>query len=101
MGSNLPSTSLPPAPFSPSLSSFSTLSAPSVRGIKAAREFEAQLIGSLLDSLEKTFSALPGDNVSAAADNYNYLGTRALSDALAERGGFGIAQMIEPYLLPK
>jgi len=68
------------------------------RGPKAAREFEACLIGSLLESLEKTFAALPGEDALLGADDYNYLGTRALAGAVAARGGFGIAAMISRYL---
>jgi Rod binding domain-containing protein len=68
-----------------------------VRGAKAAREFEAQLIGSLLESMEKTFAALPGQSDVTGADDYSYLGTHALAEALAARGGFGIANMINRY----
>ena len=68
------------------------------RGEKAAREFEAQLIGSLLESLEKTFAAVPGDDAVPGSDDYNYLGTQALAQALADRGGFGIAAMISRHL---
>jgi|GEM_PF-3402301 Rod binding domain-containing protein len=68
------------------------------KGQKAAREFEAQLIGSVLESLEKTFAALPGPDAMAGEDDYNYLGTRALASALAAGGGFGIARMISEHL---
>ena len=68
------------------------------KGAKAACEFEAQLIGSLLESMEKTFSAVPGQDAMAGSDDYNYLGTRALAQAIAARGGFGIAAMLERYL---
>jgi Rod binding domain-containing protein len=68
------------------------------RGAKAAREFEAHLIGSLLESMEKTFASLPGEDAMPGADNYNYLGTQALAEALAARGGFGIAAMITRHL---
>lgn len=68
------------------------------RGRKAAREFEAQLIGSLLASFEKTFAALPGQDAMAEDDNYNYLGTQALARAMAEGGGFGIAELITSHL---
>jgi Rod binding domain-containing protein len=64
------------------------------RGAKAAREFETSLIGSLLESLEKTFATLPGENPIPGADDYNYLGSQALAQGLAARGGFGIAAMI-------
>jgi Rod binding domain-containing protein len=63
------------------------------RGAKAAREFEAHLLGSMLESMEKTFATVPGEDMPGA-DNYNYLGTQALSEALAAKGGFGIAAMI-------
>jgi Rod binding domain-containing protein len=71
---------------------------PTGRGAKAAREFEAQLIASLLESLEKTFAAVPGAESIPGADDYNYLGIRSLSTALAETGGFGIANMISRSL---
>lgn len=69
-----------------------------IRGAKAARDFEARLIGSLLESLEKTFGGLPGENSMPGADNYNYLGSQALAEGIADRGGFGIAAMIARYL---
>jgi Rod binding domain-containing protein len=69
------------------------------KGQKAAREFEAQLIGTVLESLEKTFATVPGQKAMAGEDNYNYLGTQALASALAAGGGFGIARMISPYLI--
>lgn len=67
-------------------------------GPKAAREFEAQLIGTVLESLEKTFAALPGQDSTAGEDDYNYLGTQALASAMAAGGGFGIAKMIAEHL---
>lgn len=68
------------------------------KGRKAAREFEAQLIGTVLESFEKTFATLPGQDEIAGEDNYNYMGTQAMASALAEGGGFGIAQMISAHL---
>jgi len=64
------------------------------KGAKAAREFEAQLIGTLLESLEKTLAALPGEDAMSGQDDYNYLGTQALASAIAAGGGFGIARLI-------
>lgn len=63
------------------------------RGTKAALEFEANLIASLLASMEKTFATVPGADL-AGADDYNYLGTQALATGVAARGGFGIAHLI-------
>lgn len=68
------------------------------RSAKAAHEFEASLIASLLSSLEKTFGSAPGESEIPGADSYNYLGTQALSEAIAARGGFGIARLITQHL---
>jgi len=68
------------------------------RGAKAAQEFEAHLLGSLLESLEKTFSTVPGEDASPGAEDYNYLGTQALAEGLAAHGGFGIAALIVRHL---
>jgi len=72
--------------------------AATLKGAKAAREFEANLIASLLESLEKTFATVPGQDSLPGADDYNYLGTQALAAGLAARGGFGIASMISEHL---
>ena len=82
------------------LSAAATLPATPVlgKGQKAAREFEAQLIGTVLESLEKTFADLPGQDAMAGSDDYNYLGTQALASALAAGGGFGIAHLITEHL---
>jgi Rod binding domain-containing protein len=68
------------------------------KGEKAAREFEAQLIGTVLESMEKTFAGLPGQDAIAGQDDYNYLGTQALASAVAAGGGFGIAKMIMKHM---
>ena len=68
------------------------------KGQKAAREFEAQLIGQMLGSMEKTFANLPGQGEVAGEDNYNYLGTQALASAIAAGGGLGIAKLIGQHL---
>lgn len=52
----------------------------------------------MLESLEKTFAALPGQDAIAGEDDNNYLGTQALASALAAGGGFGIARMIAQHL---
>lgn len=75
-----------------------TAPATATRGPKAAREFEASLVASLLESLEKTFASVPGEPGLPGADNYNYLGTKALADGIAAQGGFGIAALISRHL---
>jgi Rod binding domain-containing protein len=71
-----------------------TPAVPSSRGAKAAQQFEAQLIGSMLESMEKTFASLPGEDQLPGSDDYNYLGMHALAETLAAHGGFGIAALI-------
>jgi Rod binding domain-containing protein len=78
------SSAFPPLPATPALG----------KGQKAARDFEAQLIGMVLGPLEKTFAALPGQEAMAGQDDYDYLGIQALSSSLAAAGGFGIARLI-------
>jgi Rod binding domain-containing protein len=70
------------------------------RGAKAAREFESFLVGSLLESLEKTFATIPGDTDVPGQDEYSYLGRQALASAVTAAGGFGIAKMIQQHLSP-
>jgi len=90
--------SIPLSPLTTLPAELATPAAIPGRGAKAAREFEAHLIGSLLESLEKTFAAVPAESSLPGADDYNYLGTQALAEALAARGGFGIAKMICRHL---
>ena len=82
----------------PTVSPSLAVPSPSLRGARAARDFEASLIGSLLESMEKTFATLPGEDTMAGSDDYNYLGTQALAQAISARGGFGIAALISRYL---
>jgi Rod binding domain-containing protein len=89
------STGILPLSVSPQLATPGTVAA---RGAKAAQEFEAQLISSLVQSLEKTFAALPGKDSIAGSDDYSYLGAQALGQALAAAGGFGIGAMIQQHL---
>lgn len=89
MNSVLPLSSLPPD---------LARAFPGARGAQAARDFEASLIASVLESVEKTFSTIAGENTSAGPDDYNYLGTQALAQAIADHGGFGIAKLITQHL---
>src|SRR5258708_36905259 len=68
------------------------------KGAKAAREFEAQLIGTLLESLEKSFAAVPGQDAMAGGDDCNYPGTKALAWATVAGGSFRIARVISGRL---
>ena len=72
--------------------------APNSRGVHASRDFEASLIASVLQSAEKTFAALQGEDSFAGSENYDFMATQALAAAITARGGFGIADMISRYL---
>jgi Rod binding domain-containing protein len=67
---------------------------------RVAQEFESVLLGSLLRSMEQSFSSVPGEQSKpAGSEDYNFLATEALGSALAQRGGLGIADMIICNLL--
>ena len=62
---------------------------------KAAQDFEAVLLGSLLDSLQKTFDGSPkSEDAPTGSGDYGLMGTQALAAAMAARGGIGIARLI-------
>jgi len=64
---------------------------------KAARDFESVLLTSLFDSLQKTF-AWDHEDSSPGAGNYRLMATRAVADAVAANGGFGIGKFILRHL---
>jgi Rod binding domain-containing protein len=72
----------------------------SVKNEKAARDFEALLIGPVLDALQKTFAGDANDSKTPGASDYRQMGTQALSQAIAARGGLGIAQLVLRHLQP-
>jgi Rod binding domain-containing protein len=66
---------------------------------QAAREFEGQLLFSLLHSLEKSFSALPaGSDQNTEGSGYSDMATEALATALSNAGGLGIATLLVRHL---
>jgi Rod binding domain-containing protein len=70
---------------------------PRERMVKAAQEFEAQLLSTLLAPLEQSFSAVPG--AEAGADDYRAMGIQALAGALSGSGGIGIADLLVRQLV--
>lgn len=74
-------------------------SKPPSRTVKAAQEFEAQLLSTLLRPLEKSFSAVPGEDSGANSDGYADMGIQALATALSASGGIGIAKMVARQLM--
>lgn len=67
------------------------------RVYKAAQDFEALLLASLLSPLEKSFSSLSGQDSSG--DEYHYMGVQALAGALSQSGGIGVAALVARQLL--
>jgi Rod binding domain-containing protein len=65
---------------------------------KAGRDFEALLLTPVLESLQKTFSGPEADAASVGADDYRHMSTQALAQAIAERGGIGIAKLLRQHL---
>jgi Rod binding domain-containing protein len=66
---------------------------------RAARDFEAILLRTLLEPLQRSFSTIPGESSQAGQDEFQYMGTEALAAAMAERGGLGIADMLTRQLV--
>ena len=66
---------------------------------KAARDFEALLLTPVLDALQKTFAG-DEDAKTPGASDYRQMGSQALAQAIAARGGIGIAQLILRHLQP-
>ncbi len=60
---------------------------------KAAQDFESILLGSLLESLQKSFAGTSEDS-PAGSDNYSRMGTQALASAISAQGGIGLGKMI-------
>src|SRR6267378_2895614 len=67
---------------------------------KAARDFEAMLLTPVLDSLQKTFGGTSEDANIPGASDYRQMATAALAQAIAARGGIGIAQLILRHFEP-
>jgi Rod binding domain-containing protein len=75
---------------------------PSPRLVKAAHEFEAQMMKELLKPLSNS-SGLNGEEEDSSAGSGGALGefaSEALGRGLSEQGGFGIASSIVRQLTP-
>ncbi|HWZ82550.1 MAG TPA: rod-binding protein [Terriglobales bacterium] len=83
---NLPLT-LDPSNLPPSMP------AGKAKAIKAAQDFEAVLLTSVLDALQKSFADSSSD-APAGSDNYGAMGIQSLASTISANGGIGIARMI-------
>jgi len=65
---------------------------------RAAHQFEALLLESLINSLEKGFS-VPGGSQTLGTQGYSQLATQNLAGALSQAGGWGISALVTRSLL--
>jgi Rod binding domain-containing protein len=99
MNITLTSTSIPPLAANPPAAK-PVLTKDAAKNEKAARDFEAMLLTPLLDSLQKTFAGDSGDGKTPGASDYRQKGSAALAQAIAARGGIGIARLVLDHLQP-
>jgi Rod binding domain-containing protein len=73
-------------------------STPSPRLVRAAHEFEAQMMKELLEPMTRSGSSLEGDDsdesASGSAGALGSFASEALGQAISAAGGFGIANKI-------
>jgi len=67
---------------------------------KTARDFEALLLTPVLDALQRTFAGDSSDSKTPGANDYRQMGSQALAQAIAARGGIGIGQLVLRHLPP-
>ena len=68
---------------------------------RAAKQFEAMLLATLLGPMEQTFSAVPGGNRQPDSGSWQSLEVEALSQGLVAAGGLGISAMIARSLMKR
>ena len=61
---------------------------------RVAQEFEGILLSSWLEEVQKDSLDPSGASLGAGSETLRSLGTQAVAQALAQRGGVGIARMI-------
>jgi Rod binding domain-containing protein len=66
---------------------------------KAAQEFEGILLSSLLEEVQKSSLDPSAVGQDAGSETLRSLGTQAVAQAWAQRGGLGIARMIVHHFL--
>lgn len=68
--------------------------------IESAHQFEAAMLESFLEPMEKAFSTVPGDSDdNLGMSGYGGMGTQAMASAISQAGGIGIADMLVRNLL--
>ena len=69
--------------------------------IESAHQFEAAMLESFLEPMEKAFSTVPGggSDDGLGMKGYGGMGTQAVASAISQAGGIGIADMLVRNLL--
>jgi Rod binding domain-containing protein len=68
------------------------------KALKAARDFEAIFLRSLLSSLEKTTAVSAGGKLDTSQSTYGSMVVGALADNISGSGGIGLADIIAKSL---
>jgi len=69
------------------------------RILKAAQEFEAMLLATLLNSFQKSMVSLPGGDSDGASESYGQFGVESMAAGISAAGGLGIARLLTSKLL--
>jgi len=102
IGTNLPASATPAAHLHPSSGQAAEPApgSPLQKLGKAAQEFEGILLSSWLEEAQKSSLDPDGAGQDAGSETLRSLGNQAVAQALAQRGGVGIAQMIVRHFTP-
>jgi Rod binding domain-containing protein len=68
------------------------------KALKAAKDFEAIFLRTLLSSLEKTTSVKGGGKLDTAQSTYGSMVVGAMADQITQTGGIGLADIIAKSL---
>jgi Rod binding domain-containing protein len=68
------------------------------RALKAAKDFEAIFLRTLLSSLEKTTSVSGGGKLNTSQSTYGGMVVGALADNISASGGIGLAEIVAKSL---
>ena len=65
---------------------------------KAARQFETQLLTSLLAGLQRAMGSVPGGEESGEGEQYKSMATQSLASAWTAAGGIGLSRILTEAL---
>ena len=68
------------------------------KALKAAKEFEAIFLRTLLSSLEKTTAVSSGGKLNTSQSTYGSMVVGALADNISSTGGIGLADIVAKSL---